>query len=83
MQKAAPEAASWPAAFTIELGKPAVGGGAVWDVWVARKLLRRGSSRGVKSGSRRYHNFNLYCAGFGPFWSLLWRIVYLSVGQLP
>ena len=26
-----------------------------------------GSSRGVNSGSRRYHNFNLYCAGFGPF----------------
>ena len=66
-QKAAPEAASGPAAFTIELGKPAVGGGAAGDVWVARKLLRRGSSGGVNSGSRHYHNFNLYCAGFGPF----------------
>ena len=21
----------------------------------------------MNSGSRRYHNFNLYCAGFGPF----------------
>ena len=38
-QKAAPEAASGPAAFTIELGKPAVWGGAVGDVWVA-KLYR-------------------------------------------
>ena len=66
-QKAAPEAASGPAVFTIELGKPAVGGGAAGDVWVARKLLRRGSSGGVNSGSRHYHNFNLYCAGFGPF----------------
>ena len=66
-QKAAPEAASGPAAFTIGLGKPAVWGGAAGDVWVARKLLRRGSSGGVNSGSRHYHNFNLYCAGFGPF----------------
>jgi len=31
-QKAAPEAASGPAAFTIELGKPAVWGGAAGDV---------------------------------------------------
>ena len=60
-------AASGPAAFTIELGKPAVGGGAAGDVWVARKLLRRGSSGGVNSGSRRCHDFNLYCAGFGQF----------------
>ena len=60
-------AASGPAAFTIELGKPAVGGGAAGDVWVARKLLWRSSSGGVNSGSRRYHNFNLYCAGFGEF----------------
>ena len=66
-QKAAPEAASGPAAFTIELGKPAVWGGAAGDVWVARKLLRRGSSGDANSGSRHYHNFNLYCAGFGPF----------------
>ena len=60
-------AASGPAAFTIELGEPAVWGGAVGDVWVARKLLRRGSSRGVNSGFCRYHKINLYCAGFGPF----------------
>ena len=66
-QKAAPEAASGPAVLAIELGKPAVRGGAAGDVWVARKLLRRGSSGGVNSGSRHYHNFNLYCAGFGPF----------------
>ena len=66
-QKATPGAASGPAAFTTELGKPAVGGGAAGDVWVPRKLLRRGSSSGVNSGSRHYHNFNLYCAGFGPF----------------
>ena len=66
-QKAAPEAASGPAAFTIELGKPAVWGGAVGDVWVARKLLRRGSSGDANSGSRHYHDFNLYCAGFGEF----------------
>ena len=66
-QMAAARAASGPAVLAIELGKPAVGGGAAGDVWVARKLLRRGSSRGVNSGSRRYHNFNLYCADFGPF----------------
>ena len=53
-------AASGPAAFTIELGKPAVGGGAAGDVWVARKLLRRSSSGDANSGSRHYHNFNLY-----------------------
>ena len=66
-QKAAPEAASGPAVLAIELGKPAVWGGAAGDVWVARKLLRRGSSGDANSGSRHYHNFNLYCAGFGPF----------------
>ena len=66
-KKATPGAASGPAAFTIELGKPAVWGGAAGDVWVARKLLRRGSSGGVNSGSGRCHDFNLYCAGFGQF----------------
>ena len=66
-QKAAPEAASGPAVLAIELGKPAVWGGAAGDVWVARKLLRRGSSGGVNSGSRHYHDFNLYCASFGEF----------------
>ena len=66
-QMAAARAASGHAVLAIELGKPAVGGGAAVDVWVLRKLLRRGSSRGVNSGSCRYHNFNLYCAGFGPF----------------
>ena len=45
-------------------GRPAASEAAVW---VARKLLRRGSSRGVNSGFCRYHKINLYCAGFGPF----------------
>ena len=45
-------------------GRPAASEAAVW---VARKLLRRGSSGGANSGSRHYHDFNLYCAGFGPF----------------
>ena len=66
-KKATPGAASGPAAFTIELGKPAVWGGAAGDVWVARKLLRRGSSGDANSGSRHYHDFNLYCASFGEF----------------
>ena len=43
-------AASGPAAFTIELGKPAVGGGAAGDVWMARKLLWRSSSGDRNSG---------------------------------
>ena len=32
-----------------------------------RKLLRRGSSGDANSGSRHYHDFNLYHAGFGEF----------------
>ena len=32
-----------------------------------RNLLRGGSYAAFESGSRRYHDFNLYCAGFGPF----------------
>ena len=64
-QKAAPEAASGPAVFTIELGKPAVGGGAAGDVWVARKLLRRGSSGDANSGSRHYHNFSTNSSSAG------------------
>ena len=66
-QMAAARAASGPTVLAIELGKPAVEGGAAGAVWVLRKLLRRGSSPGVNSCSRRYQNCNLYCAGFGQF----------------
>jgi len=33
----------------------------------AEKSAVGGSYVAFESGSRRYHDFNLYCAGFGPF----------------